>query len=292
MRTASIIIAVLCFMMALQPGKVQSRYSVFKYSGDVSVCKEKSSTWSGVSKRMSVNPRDVCRVLKGGSLSILDKETSRIFTFDEEGIIDVKALIEKAESASRNVTARLNNSLASELAKERRPLPTYSVLGATTRDNGDECAAQVRIPTMTDTVYSVLRQYADRVFAGRAVHSSDSITVEKEKVDEGEFCFVISNRTHSLLYFNILRLNHKTKAVSFSITPLESAAEIFIPGMMYLRLSQYPFAHDQDNEYSYLFFATSNMIDFHALHRMMMDNAQVSDLPANYSSSLQVVSLD
>lgn len=292
MRTASIIIAVLCFMMALQPGKVQSRYSVFKYSGDVSVCKEKSSTWSGVSKRMSVDPSDVCRVLKGGSLSILDKETSRIFTFDEEGIIDVKALIEKSEAASRNATARLNSSLASELAKERRPLPTYSVLGATTRDNGDEGFAQVRIPTMTDTVYSVLRQYADSVFAGRAIHSSDSITVEKEMVDEGEFCFMISNRTHSLLYFNILRLNHKTKAVSFSITPLESAAEIFIPGMMYLRLSQYPFAHDQDNEYSYLFFATSNMIDFHALHRMMMDNAQVSDLPANYSSSLQVVSLD
>lgn len=292
MRTASIIIAVLCFMMALQPGKVQSRYSVFKYSGDVSVCKEKSSTWSGVSKRMSVDPSDVCRVLKGGSLSILDKETSRIFTFDEEGIIDVKALIEKSEAASRNVTARLNSSLASELAKERRPLPTYSVLGATTRDNGDEGFAQVRIPTMTDTVYSVLRQYADSVFAGRAIHSSDSITVEKEMVDEGEFCFMISNRTHSLLYFNILRLNHKTKAVSFSITPLESAAEIFIPDMMYLRLSQYPFAHDQDNEYSYLFFATSNMIDFHALHRMMMDDALVSDLPANYSSSLQVVSLD
>ena len=292
MRTASIIIAVLCFMMALQPGKVQSRYSVFKYSGDVSVCKEKSSTWSGVSKRMSVDPSDVCRVLKGGSLSILDKETSRIFTFDEEGIIDVKALIEKSEAASRNVTARLNSSLASELAKERRPLPTYSVLGATTRDNGDEGFAQVRIPTMTDTVYSVLRQYADSVFAGRAIHSSDSITVEKEMVDEGEFCFMISNRTHSLLYFNILRLNHKTKAISFSITPLESAAEIFIPDMMYLRLSQYPFAHDQDNEYSYLFFATSNMIDFHALHRMMMDDAPVSDLPANYSSSLQVVSLD
>ena len=292
MRTASIIIAVLCFMMALQPGKVQSRYSVFKYSGDVSVCKEKSSTWSGVSKRMSVDPSDVCRVLKGGSLSILDKETSRIFTFDEEGIIDVKALIEKSEAASRNVTARLNSSLASELAKERRPLPTYSVLGATTRDNGDEGFAQVRIPTMTDTVYSVLRQYADSVFAGRAIHSSDSITVEKEMVDEGEFCFMISNRTHSLLYFNILRLNHKTKAISFSITPLESAAEIFIPDMMYHRLSQYPFAHDQDNEYSYLFFATSNMIDFHALHRMMMDDAQVSDLPANYSSSLQVVSLD
>lgn len=292
MRTASIIIAVLCFMMALQPGKVQSRYSVFKYSGDVSVCKEKSSTWSGVSKRMSVDPSDVCRVLKGGSLSILDKETSRIFTFDEEGIIDVKALIEKSEAASRNVTARLNSSLASELAKERRPLPTYSVLGATTRDNGDEGFAQVRIPTMTDTVYSVLRQYADSVFAGCAIHSSDSITVEKEMVDEGEFCFMISNRTHSLLYFNILRLNHKTKAISFSITPLESAAEIFIPDMMYLRLSQYPFAHDQDNEYSYLFFATSNMIDFHALHRMMMDDALVSDLPTNYSSSLQVVSLD
>lgn len=273
MKTTGFIIAVLCFMMALQPGKVQSRYSVFKYSGDVSVCKEKSSTWSGVSKRMSVDPSDVCRVLKGGSLSILDKETSRIFTFDEEGIIDVKALIEKSEAASRNVTARLNSSLASELAKERRPLPTYSVLGATTRDNGDEGFAQVRIPTMTDTVYSVLRQYADSVFAGRAIHSSDSITVEKEMVDEGEFCFMISNRTHSLLYFNILRLNHKTKAISFSITPLESAAEIFIPDMMYLRLSQYPFAHDQDNEYSYLFFATSNMIDFHALHRMMMDDA-------------------
>lgn len=291
MRTASIIIAVLCFMMALQPGKVQSRYSVFKYSGDVFVCKEKSSTWSGVSKRMSVNPSDVCRVLKGGSLSILDKETSRIFTFDEEGIIDVKALIEKAESASRNVTARLNNSLASELAKERRPLPTYSVLGATTRDNGDECAAQVRIPTMTDTVYSVLRQYADRVFAGRAVHSSDSITVEKEKVDEGEFCFVISNRTHSLLYFNILRLNHKTRNISFCITPLESAAEIFIPDRMYLKLPQYPFAEDQDDEYSYLFFATSALIDFQALNGMITDVALPLDLSGHDSSTLQVVCL-
>lgn len=291
MRTASIIIAVLCFVMALQPGKVQSRYSVFKYSGDVSVCKEKSSTWSGVSKRMSVNPSDVCRVLKGGSLSILDKETSRIFTFDEEGIIDVKALIEKAESASRNVTARLNNSLASELAKERRPLPTYSVLGATTRDNGDECAAQVRIPTMTDTVYSVLRQYADRVFAGRAVHSSDSITVEKEKVDEGEFCFVISNRTHSLLYFNILRLNHKTRNISFCITPLESAAEIFIPDRMYLKLPQYPFAEDQDDEYSYLFFATSALIDFQALNGMITDVALPLDLSGHDSSTLQVVCL-
>lgn len=291
MRTASIIIAVLCFMMALQPGKVQSRYSVFKYSGDISVCKEKSSTWSGVSKRMSVDPSDVCRVLKGGSLSILDKETSRIFTFDEEGIIDVKALIEKSEAASRNVTARLNSSLASELAKERRPLPTYSVLGATTRDNGDEGFAQVRIPTMTDTVYSVLRQYADSVFAGRAIHSSDSITVEKEMVDEGEFCFMISNRTHSLLYFNILRLNHKTKAISFSITPLESAAEIFIPDRMYLKLPQYPFAEDQDDEYSYLFFATSALIDFQALNGMITDVALPLDLSGHDSTTLQVVCL-
>lgn len=292
MRTASIIIAVLCFMMALPPGKVQSRYSVFKYSGDVSVCKEKSSTWSGVSKRMSVDPSDVCRVLKGGSLSILDKKTSRIFTFDEEGIIDVKALIEKSEAASRNVTARLNSSLASELAKERRPLPTYSVLGATTRDNGDEGFAQVRIPTMTDTVYSVLRQYADSVFAGRAIHSSDSITVEKEMVDEGEFCFMISNRTHSLLYFNILRLNHKTRNISFCITPLNAAAEIFIPDRMYLKLPQYPFAEDKDDEYSYLFFATPSLIDFQALNGMMADNTPPMKLTDHDSSALQVVCLE
>lgn len=292
MRTTSIIIAVLCFMMTLQPGKVQSRYSVFKYSGDVSVCKEKSSTWSGVSKRMSVDPSDVCRVLKGGSLSILDKETSRIFTFDEEGIIDVKALIERAEAASRNITARLNSSLVSELAKEHRPLPTYSVLGATTRDNGDDVAAPVRIPTMTDTVYSALRQYADNIFAGRSVHSSDSITVEKEMVDEGEFCFVISNRTHSLLYFNILRLNHKTRNISFCITPLNAAAEIFIPDRMYLKLPQYPFAEDKDDEYSYLFFATPSLIDFQALNGMMADNTPPMKLTDHDSSALQVVCLE
>lgn len=292
MRTIGFIIAVLCFVMALQPGNVQSRYTIFKYSGDVSVSKEKSDVWSGVTKRMGVDPSDVCRVLKGGSLSILDKETSRIFTFDEEGIIDVKALIEKSEAASRNVTARLNSSLASELAKERRPLPTYSVLGATTRDNGDEGAAQVRIPTMTDTVYSALRQYADNIFAGRSVHSSDSITVEKEMIDEGEFCFVISNRTHSLLYFNILRLNHKTGNISFCITPLESAAEIFIPDRMYLKLPQYPFAEDNDDEYSYLFFATPSLIDFQALNGMMTDNPPPMKLAGHDSSALQVVCLE
>lgn len=292
MRTTGFIIAVLCFVMALQPGKVQSRYTIFKYSGDVSVSKEKSDVWSGVTKRMGVDPSDVCRVLKGGSLSILDKETNRIFTFNEEGIINVKALIEKAEAASRNVTARLNSSLASELAKEHRPLPTYSVLGATTRDNGDDVAAPVRIPTMTDTVYSALRQYADNIFAGRSVHSSDSITVEKEMVDEGEFCFVISNRTHSLLYFNILRLNHKTRNISFCITPLNAAAEIFIPDRMYLKLPQYPFAEDKDDEYSYLFFATPSLIDFQALNGMMADNTPPMKLTDHDSSALQVVCLE
>lgn len=278
--------------MAFQPGKVQSRYSVFKYSGEVSVRNEKSDGWSGVTKRMGVNPSDVCRVQKGGSLSILDKETNRIFTFDEEGIIDVKALIERAEAASRNITARLNSSLASELAKEHRPLPTYSVLGATTRDNGDDGTAPVRIPTMTDTVYSALRQYADNIFAGRSVHSSDSITVEKEMVDDGEFCFVISNRTHSLLYFNILRLNHKIRNISFCITPLESAAEIFIPDRMYLKLPQYPFAEDKDDEYSYLFFATPSLIDFQALDGMMTDNTPPMKLTVHDSSALQVVCLE
>ncbi len=292
MRTTGFIIAVLCFVMALQPGNVQSRYTIFKYSGDVSVSKEKSDVWSGVTKRMGVDPSDVCRVLKGGSLSILDKETNRIFTFNEEGIINVKALIERAEAASRNVTARLNSSLASELAKEHRPLPTYSVLGATTRDNGDEVAVPVRIPTMTDTVYFALRQYADSVFAGRHIHSSDSIKVEKEMVDEGEFCFVISNRTHSLLYFNILRLNHKTRNITFCITPLESAAEIFIPDRMYLKLPQYPFAEDRDDEYSYLFFATSALIDFQALNDLMTDNTPPQDLVGYDSSMLRVVCME
>lgn len=289
MRTTGFIIAVLCFVMALQPGNVQSRYTIFKYSGDVSVSKEKSDVWSGVTKRMGVDPSDVCRVLKGGSLSILDKETNRIFTFNEEGIINVKALIERAEAASRNVTASLNSSLASELAKEHRPLPTYSVLGATTRDNGDEVAVPVRIPTMTDTVYFALRQYADSVFAGRHIHSSDSIKVEKEMVDEGEFCFVISNRTHSLLYFNILRLNHKTRNITFCITPLESAAEIFIPDRMYLKLPQYPFAEDRDDEYSYLFFATPALIDFPALNDLMTDNTPPMDLSIPVLFGLEVV---
>lgn len=292
MRTTGFIIAVLCFVMALQPGNVQSRYTIFKYSGDVSVSKEKSDVWSGVTKRMGVDPSDVCRVLKGGSLSILDKETNRIFTFNEEGIINVKALIERAEAASRNVTARLNSSLASELAKEHRSLPTYSVLGATTRDNGDDVAAPIRIPTMTDTVYSALRQYADAVFAARSVHSSDSITVEKEMVDDGEFCFVISNRTHSLLYFNILRLNHKTRNITFCITPLESAAEIFIPDRMYLKLPQYPFAEDRDDEYSYLFFATPALIDFQALNDLMTDNTPPQDLVGYDSSMLRVVCME
>ncbi len=291
MRITSIIIAVLCFMMAFQPGKVQSRYSVFKYSGDVSVCKGKSSAWSGVVKRMGVSLGDVCRVQKGGSLSILDKETNRIFTFKEEGILDVKTLIENAETASRNVTARLNDALASDLANERRTVPTYSVLGATTRDNGEE-GADIRIPTMTDTVYFALRQYADSLFAGRSIHSSDSVNVEKEMVDEGEFCFVISNRTHSLLYFNILRLNHKTRNISFCITPLNAAAEIFIPDRMYLKLPQYPFAEDKDDEYSYLFFSTPSLIDFQALNGMMTDNTPPMKLSGHDSSTLQVVSLE
>lgn len=292
MKTTGFVIVILSLVMAFQAGKSTSRYSVFKFSGDVSVRKDRAGGWSDVTKRMSVSLGDVCRISKGGSMSILDKETNRIFTFDEEGILDVKTLIKSAETASRRITARLNDALSSELAKESRPVPKYSVLGATARDDGSESSDPAKITTLTDTVYYALRRCADSLFAGQPVHSSDWLTVEKEDTGDGEFCFVISNRTHSMYYFNILRLNHKARSISFCITPFESAAEIFIPGMMYLRLSQYPFAHDQDNEYSYLFFATSDMIDFHALHRMMMDNAQVSDLPANYSSSLQVVSLD
>lgn len=103
---------------------------------------------------------------------------------------------------------------------------------------------------------------------------------------------MISNRTHSQLYFNMLRLNHKTKKISFCITPQEAGAEIFIPDGMYLKLTQYPFAEDQNDEYSYLFFATPTIIDFQALNDMITDNTPpLDDLSAPLSTCLEIMIL-
>lgn len=290
MKLTCFIISVLSLMLALQPNAPKGRYAIFKFSGDVAVRKDGAGGWSVAAKRMSVDLKDLCRISKGGSVSILDKETNRVFSVDEEGILEVKALIEKAEAASRRVTARLNDALASDLAMERRAVPTYSILGATTHAGGDDTSSGEEIPTLTDTVCCALRQYVDSLFAGLAIHSSDRMTVGKERVDEGEFCFVISNRTNSLYYFNILRLNHKTKNVSFCITPLEASAEIFIPDSMYLKLPQYPFAEDSENEYSYLFFATDEHVDFSALSEMMKEKKPAKIMP-QCQKVLEVVSI-
>lgn len=289
MKLTSFIISVLCFTLALQPNASNGRYAIFKFSGDVSVQKARSLGWSNVSKRMSVNPEDVCRIPKGGSVSILDKKTNRIFTVDEDGVLDVKSLIEKAENASRRITARLNDALASDLAMERRAVPTYSILGATTHAGGEGGSALAVIPTLADTVCHVLRQYVDSLSAGYAIHSSDGLLVEKESLGDGEFCFVISNSTNELYYFNILRLDYKTKEVSFCITPVDAAGEIFIPDGMYLKLTQYPFAEDVDEEYSYLFFATPRMIDFHALDIKLSNISQDSRMNLRDIGCLKVV---
>ena len=86
MKLTSFIISVLCFTLALQPNAPKGRYAIFKFSGDVTVRKDGSGDWSDVSKRMSVNPKDVCRIPKGGSVSILDKKTNRVFTVEEDGV--------------------------------------------------------------------------------------------------------------------------------------------------------------------------------------------------------------
>lgn len=289
MKLTSLIISVLCFTLALQPNASNGRYAIFKFSGDVSVQKARSGGWSNVSKRMSVNPEDVCRISKGASLSILDKKTNRIFTVDEAGVLDVKSLIEKAENASRRITARLNDALASDLAMERRAVPTYSILGATTHAGGEGDSALAAIPTLTDTVCHVLRQYVDSLAGGHEIHPSDGLRVEKESLGDGEFCFVISNSTSELYYFNILRLDHRTREVSFCITPVDAAGEIFIPDGMYLKLTQYPFAEDEDEEYSYLFFATPKMIDFNALSKMLSDTPQASGMNLRDNDCLKVV---
>jgi len=289
MKLTSIIISVLCFALALQPNAPKGRYAIFKFSGDVTVRKDGTRGWSDVTKRMSVNPEDVCRIPKGGSVSILDKKTNRVFTVDEDGVLNVKTLIEKAETASRRITARLNDALASDLAMERRAVPTYSILGATTHAGGDGNSAQTGIPALTDTVCHVLRQYVDSLSVGYEIHPSDGLRVEKEGLGDGEFCFVVSNTTNELYYFNILRLDHKTKEVSFCITPVDAAGEIFIPDGMYLKLTQYPFAEDENEEYSYLFFATPKMIDFNALGDMLSDTPPPSGMNLHDSACLKVV---
>ncbi len=289
MKLTSIIISVLCFTLALQPNAPKGRYAIFKFSGDVAVQKDRSKGWTDVAKRMSVNPEDMCRIPKGGSVSILDRKTNRIFTVEEDGVLNVKSLIEKAETASRKITARLNDALASDLAMERRAVPTYSILGATTHAGGNGDSAQAGIPTLTDTVCHVLRQYIDSLSTGHEIHPSDGLMVGKESLGDGEFCFVISNATKDLYYFNILRLNRRTKDVSFCITPVDAAGEIFIPDGMYLKLTQYPFAEEDDDEYSYLFFATAKMIDFNALSKMLSDSRQVSGMNLDDNGCLKVV---
>ena len=68
-----------------------------------------------------------------------------------------------------------------------------------------------------------------------------------------------------------------------------AAGEIFIPDGMYLKLTQYPFAEEEDNEYTYLFFATPRMIDFNALSKMLSDTPRASGMNLLDNGGLKVV---
>lgn len=235
--------AVVCvFLPLLVVAQTQTNYEIFKIEGSVSLHRKGINSWENPSPLMGVSIYDTISLAKGGSISILEKNTGRIFISTEIGSMSVGERLKKSEQNNGRLFKTLNNKIIKSLRKENKSHKPYVANAATSR--GDTPSQTVNYD-LYDSVSASILQYGVQ---GNGYNFND-IIVTKEILDNGTFGIKVKNNCNRLLFFNLMRVHGNDIQQCFyldnmDLIPLPSGKDLDLtPFTLY------------DNGERYIFFA-------------------------------------
>lgn len=224
-------------------GDVMARYYVHKVSGQVSVVKE--GAYVPMERGRQVNLNDKVRVGDRSSVSIVDKNTNRVYVGGEAGLTSVANIIMSARKQSESISRLVYNQAVASIKDDGRPSIS---LGATSR--GDESGKST-----TQLLYSSLAGLKDC----RKIEHSSSISLSRIKNGD-EWFFRVDNKGSELLYFGIIRLKDGKPEQVLEVGRFDGVSVLAVEAGASVELSQFTFVSTR-KRVSYLLFASTSVFD-------------------------------
>lgn len=233
----------------------QHSYEVYDWQGNVLLKARNTSAWSPVSKAQPVSILDSVDIQKKAQLRLLDVRTNQLYSSATTGKVRVKSIIDYAREQDGTIIATLNKQLSNNL-KNQNAETSMSVLGATTRGDGDG---------LLDSIAETFIYLAQEVMQGNMPQPNKELVLNRHQKD-GSLWFSIENRSEANQYVNILCINTKqqTVALAYSIQPADNNVPyILLPESESISLKDITFRQSPD--VVYLLVATADAYDTYQL---------------------------
>ena len=247
----------------------QSRYTVYRSTGDVQVKKFRMEEWSDLKKNDNIILVDILRIPEDGFVSVLDNKSRSLYKFEGKCEASLKLMIDEAVKKSDDITSKLNKELLSSAVESTMSTSSHTRVAASFRGQG--------IASYLDSLcLYILNKSKNALYSKSAScwyfdnhESSDSLSFKLIKTSELESYFTFSNRSSHDVYVNIIYVddNH-TARLCYEFDYLSGYPFIFVPAGNDVSLPQYKFIFPDVEGCCYML-STDEVYDSHALQLML-----------------------
>lgn len=212
----------ICFMFPML-ATAQQNYQIKSIQGEVSLCHVNEKTWVKAKALTYVNLEDILNVNKGGSVTLLEKSTGRVFVSTETGKVSVQDRLVNAEKNAKSLSSALNSEFGKSEKQQKGSRP-YVSMAAVTRGKCDTCPIQT---DLYDSVYTSILNLLQKEMN----NDISDIIIEKTFVPEGTFSITIKNNSDRLLYFNAVHVTDGHPSICYyfdnmDFIPLQPSASV------------------------------------------------------------------
>ena len=206
----------LCFVLPILAG-AQQNYQIKSTQGDVAIRQAGKSDWIKATALMYVDLDDVLSVKKGGSVTIVEKNTGRVFFSDKTGNISVEKRLVKTEENAQKLFYALNSWLKESMVKNKNGVHHAGAIGAVSR-GCDTCSMSTDI---YDSVYANILYFSS---TAKPDNESDGIVVEETFGPGRTVALTLKNTSDKLLYCNVVKITDGQLSISYIFEDMD-----FIP---------------------------------------------------------------
>lgn len=200
------LLIVLCIVFPMI-ANAQQNYQIKHVVGDVTLRHANEANWVKVSPLRYVDLDDILDIKKGGSVTIVENSTGRVFLSNKTGKVSVQNRLIDVEKNAQSVFTALNSKVRKSVKKHGNDNRHYGAVGVVTR-GCDTCPIPVDI---YDSLYANIVYFSN---TPQSDNETNDIVVEKTYVPEGTLSLTLKNTSDKLLYCNVVLVselyNHKT----------------------------------------------------------------------------------
>ncbi len=258
-----------CFSIPMM--LLAQQYKIYSVQGDVLVQRATDTAWGKADVYASLAPNDMIRTKNGGSVTIHEIATGRLYSSTQKGSLSLQRRIEIAQKEEKTLFSALNRELRRAVSKNKhKPMPAYSASANSVRGLGAQ-----RSPSVYDSVYACILDCCN----DQTGFQSEDIIVEKIVAADGSFFFTIQNNTDKIHFCNLLFVNDSS--VSFCCS-FDESGFLQLPAGYSADLSAFRFFN---NDGYYIFLASEKPLSIQPLQDAF------SSVPPQVTSTLPFITL-